>query len=148
MSEIERETEVEIITREIQSEIITVALQGPPGSGLNPLIQGYREKVLDHGEVSGAMEIDFRAANIHVLTVAGPLAPRVVNWPEAPGTAGRLTLYVAMPEAFAINWPPEVDWGESGAPAFAVGRMAAVVLTTLDGGATILGFLAGTGFLP
>lgn len=113
-----------------------------------PLIRDYAVAVTTDATFTGAETLDYATGNVKELTLTGNVTSITINnWP-ASGREGRLTLYIHQDStARTITWPAAVTWGAAGAPDLStVSTTYVVVLTTLDGGTTIYGFLAGSQF--
>lgn len=125
---------------------VTMGQPGPPGSGINAQLQNYR--VVGQLPVwSGAVAIDMAFGNIIQPTLTGNVTSiSISNW--APTNfESKLVLYIkqgATPYTIA-GWPAEVVWVGGVPPSFSniAGDVDIVVLSTVDGGATVMGFYLG-----
>lgn len=113
-----------------------------------PQIRDYALPVTADATFTGAESINYANGNVHNLTLTGDVSSITIsNWP-ATGNEGRLTLYINQDStARTISWPAAVKWTDGTAPSLTtVSQTYVVVLTTIDGGTTIYGFLAGGPF--
>ena len=112
---------------------------------LRPQIRDYALPVTADATFTGAETIDLENGNVHELTLTGDVSGITIsNWPVS-GNEGRLTLYIHQDStARTITWPAAVKWTDGAAPDLStVSKTYMVVLTTIDGGTTIQGHLAG-----
>ena len=115
---------------------------------LRAQIRDYALPVTADGTFTGTEDIDLENGNVHELTLSGNVTTLTIsNWP-ATGNEGRLTLYIHQDStARTIAWPAAVIWSGGSAPDLStVDETYVVVLTSIDAGTTIYGFLAGSIF--
>jgi hypothetical protein len=123
-----------------------VGTPGPRGErGPDPWLDPVQ--VIAHE--GGPLEIDYAAGKHVRLTMEGDVDElTVVNWP-AENRIARLTLEVMSTGSFQVGeWPAGTLWPLGVAPVLTVGPGAhdLIILTTTDGGATILGCPVGYNF--
>ncbi len=110
---------------------------------------GWAVKQQVLANVSGALEIDYALGKDVRLTLTGNVtALSVKNWP-ADGYRARLTLEIRNTGAFTFAFPAGVRWPDHNPEPLidiGAGTISMVILTTCDGGATVLGLPVGQGF--
>ncbi len=125
---------------------IAMSQPGPAGSGINALLKNYRIAA-QLPSLSGAASIDMVNGNIIQPTLAGDVTSVAVTGWAPSGFESKLVFYVKQGATpYTINgWPAEVVWVGGVAPAYSAvqGEVDIIVLATVDGGATILGFYIG-----
>lgn len=116
------------------------------GSGLEALLIDY-EILVQSNNWSGAVSVSLADGNVASPTLTGDVTSlTVTSWP-ASGREGKLTLYLrqgATPYTIS-GWPATV-WAGGSAPTLTTvdGLVDVIVLTSIDGGATVNGFALGT----
>jgi len=99
----------------------------------------------DYGETKVAMAanaVDLTLGNVQTYTLSGSQSLTFTN-PPASGTSGSFTLLVTNGGSATLTWPASVDWAGATAPSLTSSGLDALVFTTIDGGTTWYGFLAG-----
>jgi hypothetical protein len=100
----------------------------------------------DHGTISSGTETLDRAGNLvaHKVTAGGNFTIAITNWP-ASGVYGEIIIYVVNGGAHTITWPGYITWqtSDGNAPDLQVSGTDTIIVTTLDGGSTALGYAAG-----
>ena len=96
--------------------------------------------VTAHGSVSGGTE-DF-SPGIHTVTVSGVFAWAFTSWP-ASGTEGVIRAYITNGGSASFTGWGDVVWEGGVAPTLQASGLDVVTFTSLDGGTTVYGFLAG-----
>jgi hypothetical protein len=113
-----------------------------------PELKDWAETANAASSSSNAITLDYSTGNVFTTTLTENITTITLsNWP-ASGKHGKITWYVTQAaSAKTITWPAAVKWGDAGAPDLTtVSKVYPVVLTTLDGGTTVYGFLAGRAF--
>ena len=96
--------------------------------------------VTAHGSVSSGTE-DF-SPGIHTVTVSGVFAWAFTSWP-ASGTEGVVRAYITNGGSASFTGWGDVVWEGGVAPTLQASGLDVVTFTSLDGGTTVYGFLAG-----
>jgi len=96
--------------------------------------------VTAHGSVSSGTE-DF-SPGIHTVTVSGVFAWAFTSWP-ASGTEGVIRAYITNGGSASFTGWGDVVWEGGVAPTLQASGLDVVTFTSLDGGTTVYGFLAG-----
>lgn len=98
---------------------------------------------------TGATTVNYQNGEVQKISLTGNATLSVSNWP-ASGNFAKLVLDIVNTGAFNITaWPTGTIWaGAAGAPTITSGsgKHDVIVLTTLDGGTTILGNIVGQNF--
>jgi len=101
------------------------------------------------GNTIATQPIDYTAGGVVSMTLAVATTTLSFTNPPATGKAGNLTLYITQDSTGTrlITWPVSVKWPGGTAPTLstAVGAIDVITLTTLDGGTTWFGYVAGLG---
>lgn len=116
---------------------------------VKPETRGYRETVHLNTTAAGSVNIDHDLANVHCLTLVGNVTLSFVN-PPPTNKAGNLTIFLKQDAAGgrAVTFPGAVRWPDGAIPAITAtaNKMDCYTFTTLDGGATWMGFVSGKAF--
>jgi hypothetical protein len=111
----------------------------------NPLVVQRSQFPIYSVAANGATALDWANGEVQQITLTGAATLSVSGWP-ASGNLARIVLDVLNTGAFAISgWPVGTKWAGGSAPAITsgAGKQDVVILMTFDGGATILGSIAG-----
>lgn len=100
---------------------------------------GGSDEIVDHGTESGAITLDATAGRAHVLELSGAATITLAGM-AAAGELHEVRLFLSA-QGNAVTWPAEVSWGPS-VPLLR-GEVDEISLTTIDGGATVLGTHVG-----
>ena len=101
------------------------------------------ETKVNAGFSSNATTLDLNTANYFDSTPSGNVTYTFTN-PPSSGTAFGFTLKITPSATVTLTWPSSVDWAGGSAPdAPGSGVTDVYVFTTIDGGTTYYGFLAG-----
>ncbi len=99
----------------------------------------------DYAETKAAMaahDVDLTLGNVQTYTLSGNQTLTFSN-PPASGSAGSFTLIVTNGASATLTWPTSVDWAGGTAPTLTASGIDILTFTTIDGGTTWYGFLAG-----
>lgn len=97
---------------------------------------------------NGATTVNWANGEVQKLSLTGNATLAVSNWP-ASGNFAKLVLDISNGGAFNITaWPSGTIWAGGTAPTITsgAGKRDVILLTTLDGGATILGSVVGQNY--
>jgi hypothetical protein len=94
------------------------------------------------GNTGATRTLDLTVANFFSATLDQACAFTFSN-PPASGDFGCFVLELTNGGAFAITWPPAVNWPAGTAPTLTASGKDQLVFTTRDGGTTYFGFVAG-----
>ena len=121
---------------------VTVVQTGPQGpQGPDPWLEP-----IQHLTGNGPLAIDYALGKHVVLTLEGNTQITVTGWPQA-GRIARLTIETLNNGAHQIDaWPAGTKWQNGSMPILTANGEDTVVLTTIDGGATSKGYIAGLNF--
>ena len=109
-----------------------------------PVIKDYGESVNAIGSIGGGtQDIDLTLGNVVSGTVDTSTTTFTFSNPPASGTNGSFTLYLTNGGSHPVNWPASVKWAGGTAPDLTTSGIDILTFTTLDGGTTWYGFLAG-----
>jgi len=111
------------------------------------VFKGYHETIKAHGNSTGTVTLDLNDGNVHSLTQTGNITIAFSNWP-ASGTNGSITLIAHHDSTERTwTWPASVVWPD-GEPPDMSGTDTTTILTftTINGGTTVYGFVAGQNF--
>lgn len=113
----------------------------------NIMVDQYTEKVINHGEVSGAFNIYVSDAPFQKFTLKGDTQLKTFNW-GASGRMSSVTLMFFSTGTYILNMLDNVKWCDKMSLDF---NMTAdsnwrITLTSDDGGETIYGFINGFNF--
>jgi hypothetical protein len=111
-----------------------------------PKILDYGITHNDKGNVSGSVTIDITNGNSVYLTLTGNITTLTLSNPSAAGSDCSVRIYIEQggTGSYTVAWG-SVLWASATAPTLStgVGDIDVVVLTTVDGGTTWFGFVAG-----
>lgn len=108
------------------------------------VVHEYSETVNAIGSVGGgSQDIDLLLGTVVTATVDTSTTTFAFVNPPASGRAGSFTLILTNGGSQTVNWPAEVDWEGGVAPTLTASGVDILVFTTVDGGATWYGFVAG-----
>lgn len=99
-------------------------------------------KTTAHGSPALDSTETFGAGNSHSVTVVNNFTWAFSNW-AASGYEGKKTVYVTNGGAATITWDASIDWEGGVAPVLTASGLDVLVFTTVDGGTTVYGFVAG-----
>ena len=110
-----------------------------------------RVNLLDYGTVTnaigaiggGAQTIDLTLGNAVVATVDTAETTFTFSNPTASDEECGFVLYLTNGGSQTVNWPASVDWAGGSAPDLTSSGLDVLVFTTVDGGTTWFGFVAG-----
>lgn len=109
-----------------------------------PTIKDYGETVNAIGSIGGGtQDIDLENGNVVSATVDTSTTTFTFSNPPASGTAGSFTLFLTDGGSQTVNWPASVDWSSGIAPTLTASGVDILTFTTIDGGTTWYGFIAG-----
>lgn len=109
-----------------------------------PKLKDYGETVNALGDLGGGTDdIDLTLGNVVSATVSTSTQTFTFSNPPATGTAGSFTLFLTNGGSQTVNWPASVDWAGGTAPTLTASGVDILTFTTIDGGTTWYGFLAG-----
>jgi len=110
-------------------------------------LKAYGETVKAHGSVSGTVTLNLNDGNVHSLTQTGNITIAFSNWP-ASGTNGSITLIAHHDSTERTwTWPASVVWPDAKPPDMnGTDTTTILTFTTIDGGTTVYGFVAGQNF--
>ena len=91
-----------------------------------------------------ANDVDFSAGTVHTKTITGATTITFSNIPST-GKVATWQMHIRN-GGNNITWPSSVDWGDAGTPSFSVSGNDVVSFMSIDGGNTVLGFVAQQGF--
>jgi hypothetical protein len=95
---------------------------------------------------NGATALNWTNGEVQKITLAGNATFTATGWPAA-GVQAKIVLDILNPGTFAITgWPTGTKWAGGVVPTVTPNGQDVIVLMTLDGGATILGSVAGQGY--
>lgn len=113
------------------------------------VVNNYRRPV-QNVTASGALSINRALGEVVNMTLAGNVTSfSVSNWGD-PGYLQLLLLQITNTGSYAINaWPANVKWPYNEIPVIPTGsgKIDLIMLSTIDGGATILGTLIGENYV-
>jgi len=110
-----------------------------------------RPKLIDYGETVNALgdlgggtdDIDLESGNVVSATVSTATQTFTFSNPPASGVEGGFKLYLTNGGSQTVNWPASVDWAGGSAPTLTASGVDILVFSTIDGGTTWYGFVAG-----
>lgn len=116
-----------------------------PGTDPEWLIIDFRdERVYVMGDLGGGTDtIDLGYGTTVTATVSTSEQTFVFSNPSATGHNCSFTFILTNGGSQTVNWPVSVDWVGGTAPSLTVSGKDVLVFSTLDGGTTWYGFVAG-----
>ena len=113
-----------------------------------------RANLLDYGEVTnaigstggGTQDIDLTLGNVVTLTVDTSANTFTFSNPTASDEGCGFTLYITNGGSQTVTWPASVDWPSATAPTLTAAGVDILVFTTVDGGTTWFGNVAGLAY--
>ena len=128
---------------------VTMSQPGPPGSGLGAQLQDY-SILAQLPSWAGAESVDLANGNVVQPALTGNVSSVAITGWAASGIESKIVFYIpqgATPYT-VTGWPAAVKWAGGIAPVLSSvnGAVDVIVLSTVDGGTTILGFNLGTAF--
>lgn len=122
-------------------------LDGAVFTGLVTL-KRYSEVLATAPAATGAVTVDLANGTTHRLTLTGAVTLAVAGVDPAANRVSTVTLFLIQDATGGrtVTWPAGTKWANGVAPTLATAANAvnAVTLTTLDGGTSWFGFVAGT----
>jgi hypothetical protein len=113
------------------------------GAGAEPVFAGG-PVVNAKGSLGATPTIDLDNGRTVSGTVNTTMTSNMVfSNPESTGTEDGFTLYLTNGGAFTTLWPTSVKWASATAPSLTASGVDILVFTTIDGGTTWYGFVAG-----
>jgi hypothetical protein len=107
-----------------------------------PLFLDYAVTQSNIGNTGASRTFDLEVANSFSATLDQASVFTFSN-PPASGRFGTFVLELTNGGAFAITWPPAVDWPGGTAPTLTTAGKDMLVFTTRDAGTTWYGFVSG-----
>lgn len=109
-----------------------------------PEVKDYAETVNAIGGTGGGtQDIDLTAGNVVTATVDTSANTFTFSNPPATGRAGSFTLILTNGGSQTVNWPSSVDWDYGTVPVLTTAGVDILTFTTVNGGTTWYGLLAG-----
>ena len=102
----------------------------------------YSEKTNALGSVTGATSVDLQSGNSVTATTTGATTWTFTGESASPELCG-FSLKLINGGSATQTWPTEVDWPAATAPTLTASGTDVLVFTTVDGGTTWYGFVAG-----
>lgn len=140
------ENSISVVVGDGNTIAVTATSVGPAGTGYGMLLTDYAVQA-QLPNWSGAVSVNLDLGNVVQPTLQGDVTSvSITGWPSA-GTEGKLVLYIpqgATPYTIT-GWPAGVKWLGAQPPQLTntTGNVDIIVLTSIDGGTTILGFHIG-----
>lgn len=141
-------TDVNVTVTSGSNVNVSMTAVGPQGTGLGLVLQDYAVK----GQIAfwaGSVTLNADLGNSIQATLIGDVSDiTLTGWPPA-GQEGKMVLYlvqgVGAPHVVE-DWPESIKWIGGFAPTLSTiaENVDVIVLTTVDGGATVYGFFTGT----
>jgi hypothetical protein len=120
-----------------EAAVLTV-MNGMPAWNTHPWQPTFNEL----GTLTGPTILDYSLGDYHHGEQQADVNFTFANWP-ASGTVGKLTLDLESNGPWAYSWPSNVLWTDAEPPDPMPNSRNMYVFTTIDGGVTILGSIAG-----
>lgn len=108
-------------------------------------IRNYSETTVTDGSITGVHSFDLANGNVRTATVTGNVTVSFAN-PPAAGQAGSMSLILTNGGAHTITWPGSVKWPGGTEPSLTAAGVDMLIFTTVDGGTTWYGSLAGADY--
>ena len=104
-------------------------------------VDKYAEKLIDHGSVTGTLNISTEDGLVHKVATSGALEISFSGWATGSRSSA-LTLNITRTGTDVITFP-NVLWPDGYAPVFSEDSLNRLIFVSDDGGTTIQGFVAG-----
>lgn len=112
------------------------------GSSTIVMVDKYAEKQMNHGSVSGSIDISLNDGLVHLLTISGNTDITFSGFATGSRTSG-VTVNITNGGNYTVTWPSSVKWPEGTEPVLSLDGRDRLVFVSDDGGTNIDGFVAG-----
>lgn len=127
-----------VVLEPAQEAATLTIMNGQPAWNIHP----WQSTFAELGNVSGAVTLDYSQGDYQHAELVAPIVVSFTNWTPS-GTVSKITLDIQTTGSQTITWPPELLWTDGEAPTPTANGRDMFVFTTIDGGVTVLGSIAG-----
>lgn len=112
------------------------------GSSRIIYVDKYAERVVHHGNVSGALTVSLDAGMVHTMTITDDTTINFSGWATGDRSSG-ITLVINNGGNFVVSYNDTILWSDGKEPVLTLNGQDRLAFMSEDGGNTISGFISG-----